>query len=301
MSDPEVHPLLVRLQTGRTEHWAVRTVDGDTPIEAGLDDLLRMPLAEARRIVEAANPPATHVGELLAPVQNQEVWAAGVTYERSRDGRMEESTEASIYDRVYTAERPEVFFKATGPRVVGDGDAIGVRADSPWNAPEPELGLVINADGELFGYVIGNDASSRTIEGENPLYLPQAKVYERACSLGPGIVPAWLVEPPFEIRLQVLRGDAIAYEGTTSTDRITRTFEDLIDWLTAALDFPVGAVLLTGTGIVPDESFSLTAGDVVSIEVPGLGLLTNPVVAVGRDRSTDGTTDGTDDRREGDR
>jgi 2-dehydro-3-deoxy-D-arabinonate dehydratase len=211
------------------------------------------------------------------------VWAAGVTYERSRDGRMEESTEASIYDRVYTAPRPEVFFKATGPRVVGDGDAIGVRADSPWNAPEPELGLVINADGELFGYVIGNDASSRTIEGENPLYLPQAKVYERACALGPGIVPAWAVEPPFEIRLQVLRGDEIAFEGATSTDRITRSFEDLIAWLTAALDFPVGAVLLTGTGVVPDESFTLSAGDVVSIEVPGLGILTNPVVAVGRD------------------
>jgi 2-dehydro-3-deoxy-D-arabinonate dehydratase len=285
MSDREAHPLLVRVQVGDTEHWAVRTVDGDTPLEVGLDDLLRLPLAEARRIVEAADGPASHVGELLAPVQNQEVWAAGVTYQQSREGRMAESTEASIYDRVYTAERPEVFFKATGPRVVGDGDAIGVRVDSPWNAPEPELGLVINAEGELFGYVIGDDASSRTIEGENPLYLPQAKVYERACSLGPGIVPAWAVEPPFEIRLQVLRGDEVAFEGTTSTDRITRSFEDLIGWLTAALDFPVGAVLLTGTGIVPDESFSLSAGDVVSIEVPGLGILTNPVVAVGRDRT----------------
>jgi 2-dehydro-3-deoxy-D-arabinonate dehydratase len=289
MSEREPHPLLVRLRVGGTEHWAVRTVDGDMPLQVGLDDLLRRPLAEARRLVEAAGTPAEHVGELLAPVQNQEVWAAGVTYERSRDGRMEESTEASIYDRVYTADRPEVFFKATGPRVVGDGDAIGVRVDSPWNAPEPELALVVNSDGELFGYAIGNDASSRTIEGENPLYLPQAKVYERACSLGPGIVPVWAVEPPFEIRLQVLRGDEVAFEGTTSTDRITRPFEHLITWLTAALDFPVGAVLLTGTGIVPDESFSLTAGDVVRIEVPGLGELTNPVVAVGRDLTANGT------------
>jgi len=285
MTDREPHPLLVRLLVGREEHWAVRTVDGDTTLDVGLDDLLRKPLAEARRIVEDAPPPAQHIGELLAPIQHQEVWAAGVTYEQSRDGRMEESTEASIYDRVYTADRPEVFLKATGPRVVGDGDAIGVRVDSPWNAPEPELGLVINADGELFGYVIGNDVSSRTIEGENPLYLPQAKVYERACALGPGIVPVWAVEPPFAIRLQVLRGDEIAFEGETTTERITRSFEDLIGWLTAALDFPVGAVLLTGTGIVPDESFTLTAGDVVSIEIPGLGLLTNPVVAVGRDRA----------------
>jgi 2-dehydro-3-deoxy-D-arabinonate dehydratase len=277
-------PQLVRLRLDDGERWALRSEAGDSPVPVTLDELLRMPVADARAAIEAVEGPEEPVGELLAPIGDQEVWAAGVTYERSRDGRMEESTEASIYDRVYGAERPEVFFKATGPRVVGDGDAIGVRVDSPWNAPEPELGLVVNADGELFGYVIGNDASSRTIEGENPLYLPQAKVYERACSLGPGIVPAWAVEPPFDIRLQVLRGDAIAFEGSTSTDRITRSFEDLIAWLTAALDFPVGAVLLTGTGIVPDESFTLTAGDVVRIEVPGLGVLTNPVVAVGRDR-----------------
>jgi 2-dehydro-3-deoxy-D-arabinonate dehydratase len=287
MSEETEGPMLVRLAGRDGERWAVRSAEGDAPLETGLDDLLRLPLAEARAAIESVPAAGEHLGDLLAPVGAQEVWAAGVTYERSRDGRMEESTEASIYDRVYTAERPEVFFKATGPRVVGDGDAIGVRVDSPWNAPEPELGLVVNADGELFGYVIGNDASSRTIEGENPLYLPQAKVYERACSLGPGIVPVWAIEPPFDIRLQVLRGDGIAFEGTTSTDRITRSFEDLVGWLTAALDFPVGAVLLTGTGIVPDESFTLTAGDVVRIEVPGLGTLTNPVVAVGRDRASD--------------
>jgi 2-dehydro-3-deoxy-D-arabinonate dehydratase len=285
MSEGTERPMLVRLAGPDGDRWAMRTAEGDARLETGLDDLLRLPLAEARAAIEAVPEAGEHLGELLAPIGGQEVWAAGVTYEQSRDGRMEESTEASIYDRVYTAERPEVFFKATGPRVVADGDAIGVRVDSPWNAPEPELGLVVNADGELFGYVIGNDASSRTIEGENPLYLPQAKVYERACSLGPGIVPAWAIEPPFDIRLTVLRGDETAFEGTTSTDRITRPFDDLIGWLTAALDFPVGAVLLTGTGIVPDESFTLTAGDVVRIEVPGLGILTNPVVAVGRDRT----------------
>src|SRR3954451_15810273 len=199
-------PQLVRLRLDDGERWALRSEAGDSPVPVTLDELLRMPVADARAAIEAGGGPEEPVGELLAPIGDQEVWAAGVTYERSRDGRMEESTEASIYDRVYTAERPEVFFKATGPRVVGDGDAIGVRVDSPWNAPEPELGLVVNADGELFGYVIGNDASSRTIEGENPLYLPQAKVYERACSLGPGIVPVWAIEPPFDIRLQVLRG-----------------------------------------------------------------------------------------------
>ena len=160
---------------------------------------------------------------------------------------------------------------------------MGVRADSPWNAPEPELGLVLNAAGEVFGYVPGNDVSSRSIEGENPLYLPQAKVYERSCSLGPGIVPVWAApELPFPIAMRVRRGDAIAFEGATSTASLTRGFEDLSAWLMAALDFPVGAILLTGTGIVPDESFSLQAGDLVTVDIEGIGALTNPVIQVGR-------------------
>ena len=275
---------LVRLDLGGETRWAVRTPAGDAPLRVGLDDLLRLSLGEARAVLESAGAAADLGGTLLPPVDSQEVWGAGVTYERSRSGRMEESTEAGIYDRVYRASRPEVFFKATAPRVVGDGQPVGVRADSPWNAPEPELGLVLNAAGQIFGYVVGDDVSSRSIEGENPLYLPQAKTYDRSCALGPGIVPAWAApDPPCDIAARVTRGDALAFAGSASTASITRTFEDLAAWLTAALTFPVGAVLLTGTGIVPDESFSLRPGDVVTIDIPGIGTLTNPVVLVGRD------------------
>ena len=274
---------LVRLDIGGEAGWAARTPVGDAPLRVGLDDLLRLSLGEARAVVESAGSAADLGGTLLPPVDSQEVWGAGVTYERSRAGRIEESTEGGIYDRIYVARRPEVFFKATAQRVVGDGEPVGVRADSLWNAPEPELGLVLNSAGEIFGYVVGDDVSSRSIEGENPLYLPQAKVYDRSCALGPGIVPAWVAPaPPFDIALRVQRGDAVAFEGSTSTASITRRFEDLAAWLMAALAFPVGVVLLTGTGIVPSESFSLRAGDVVTIDIPGIGTLTNPVVLVGR-------------------
>lgn len=276
---------LVRLAVDGEPSWAVRTEVGDAPLRVGLDDLLRGSLGEAQAAVESAGAATTDLGgTLLPPVESQEVWGAGVTYERSRDGRIEESTEAGVYDRIYVARRPEVFFKATAQRVVGDGHPVGIRADSPWNAPEPELGLVLNAAGEIFGYVVGNDVSSRSIEGENPLYLPQAKVYDRSCALGPGIVPAWAAPAlPFDIALRVRRGEDVVFEGSTSTASITRRFEDLAGWLMAALAFPDGVVLLTGTGIVPDESFSLRAGDVVTIDIPGIGTLTNPVVLVGRD------------------
>jgi 2-dehydro-3-deoxy-D-arabinonate dehydratase len=275
---------LVRLDLGGEVRWMVRSEAGDAPLRVSLDDLLRASLDEAQAAVNSAGVATDLGGHLLAPVDSQEVWGAGVTYERSREGRMEESTEAGVYDRIYAARRPEVFFKATAQRVVGDGEPIGVRADSPWNAPEPELGLVLNSGGEIFGYVVGNDVSSRSIEGENPLYLPQAKVYDRSCALGPGIVPAWAAPPPpFDITLRVQRGMSVAYEGSASTSSITRRFEDLAGWLTAALTFPVGAVLLTGTGIVPDESFTLRPGDVVTIDIPGIGTLSNPVVLVGRE------------------
>ena len=282
MNAPTVQ--LVRLDVEGSAHWAARTGNGDAALRDGLDNLLQMSLDEARAAVDLRETAADLGGTLLPPVESQEVWAAGVTYERSRAGRVEESTEAGVYDRVYLARRPEVFFKATAQRVVGDQEPIGVRADSPWNAPEPELGLVLNAGGEIFGYLVGDDVSSRSIEGENPLYLSQAKVYDRSCSLGPGIVPIWAApELPFDIALRVQRGDAVAYEESTSTASITRPFEDLAAWLTAALTFRVGVILLTGTGIVPDQSFTLRAGDVVTVDIPGIGALTNPVVLVGRD------------------
>lgn len=249
-----------------------------------LDDLLRISLDEARAAVESAAPTARLTGDQLAPIGSQEVWAAGVTYERSLDGRVQESTEGDIYERVYLAQRPEVFLKATAPRVVGDRQAVGVRADSHWNVPEPELGLVLNAAGEIFGYVVGDDVSSRSIEGENPLYLPQAKIYQRSCAIGPGIVPVWAApQLPFLITMRVQRGEAVAFQGSASTASITRPFSALAAWLMAALDFPVGAILLTGTGIVPDGSFSLQAGDLVTVNISGIGSLSNSVVLVGRD------------------
>ena len=220
---------------------------------------------------------------LLAPVDSQEVWGAGVTYLRSREARMEESeSDASVYDRVYGAARPELFFKAPAWRVRGPGEEIGIRADSEWNVPEPELALILTAELEVAGYTIGNDVSSRSIEGENPLYLPQAKTYEGSCALGPGIVPTGLVEPPFPIRLTVLRDGAAVLDEETTTARMNRPLDELVEHVGRALTFPAGLVLLTGTGIVPDPGFTLEEGDVVRIEAGGLGLLENRVVRVGR-------------------
>ena len=232
------------------------------PLAVSLDDLLQVSLDEARAAVEAAAPTADLGGALLAPIESQEVWAAGVTYERSRDGRIEESTQGDVYERVYQAQRPEVFLKAPAHRVVADGALGGRPRRLALERPEPELGLVLNAAGEVFGYVPGNDVSSRSIEGENPLYLPQAKVYERSCALGPGIVPVWAApELPFPIALRVAAWGTRSPSRVRPAPRASRAGStDLAAWLMAALDFPVGAVLLTGTGIVPDESFSLQAG-----------------------------------------
>jgi 2-dehydro-3-deoxy-D-arabinonate dehydratase len=247
-----------------------------------LDDILRTSggLAEALAHAPAVGAVAQGLA-LLAPVESQEVWCSGVTYERSREARVEESTEPSIYDRIYDAERPELFFKAPGWRVSGPEGPVGVRQDSSWDMAEPEVGLVLSAEGTIVGYVAGNDMSSRAIEGENPLYLPQAKVYEHACALGPAIVPVGVVEPPFGIRLRIRRGDALVFEGATTTAAMRRTFADLAAWLFRGLPFPVGAVLLTGTGIVPDASLTVRPGDRLEVEVEGLGLLANPVVSVG--------------------
>lgn len=278
---------LVRLRTATGSRWIVRDRDGDHSLEIGLAELLAMPLGEARDRLDAAISVAAvpfDDSAVLAPIDEQEIWAAGVTYERSRDGRVDESIDGTIYDRVYVADRPELFFKAPASRVVAAGEPVGIRADSSWNAPEGELGLVLNSAGELFGYVVGNDMSSRSIEGANPLYLPQAKVYDRSCALGPAIVPAWLVDGPFDITLSVSRDDTVVFTGATSTAAMARTPQELAGWLTAALEFPIGVVLLTGTGIVPGDDFTLAAGDIVTIDIAGVGTLVNPVVVVGSDR-----------------
>jgi 2-dehydro-3-deoxy-D-arabinonate dehydratase len=231
--------------------------------------------------IDAAAEPVVAEIEIEAPVGSQEIWAAGVTYVRSRDARIEEAIDPSPYDRVYEAERPELFLKTPGWRAVGTNAAIGIRADSDWNVPEPELALVADASMQLVGYTIGDDVSSRSIEGENTLYLPQAKTYERSCSLGPAIVPASAVEPPFEIGMTILRDSQPVYEDVTSTDSMARSFGDLLSHLGRALAFPAGAILLTGTGIVPDPPFTLEADDEVRISIDGLGTLVNPVVRVG--------------------
>jgi len=280
---------LRRVATAQGPRWLVRSNEGDRLVDGTLGDLLALPLDDARARLEAA-PNTALSGSVLAPVDGQEVWAAGVTYARSRDERMAESASASVYDEVYAAERPELFFKAPGWRVVGPGEPIGIRADSGWDVPEPELALVFTRHGELFGFVPGNDVSSRSIEGENPLYLPQAKVYDGACALGPAIVPAWIAHEPFAIDLTIERGAEVAFHGETDTRQLTRTWGDLGAWLTAATSFPEGVVLLTGTGIVPDESFTLQAGDVVTVAIDGLGALTNPVRVVGHDLRGHGGT-----------
>ena len=218
---------------------------------------------------------------LLPPIDNQEVWAAGVTYKRSQTARMEESeTSADCYDRVYQSARPEIFLKATPNRVSGPGEPVRIRADSKWDVPEPELALVLNSRLELVGFTIGNDVSSRDIEGENPLYLPQAKVYNQCCGLGPYIVLASSVADPsaLEISLSIERAGNSAFQGETSISEMARSFDDLLGWLGRENSFPNGAFLLTGTGIVPDSDFTLQDGDLVHISISGIGTLSNPVV-----------------------
>jgi 2-dehydro-3-deoxy-D-arabinonate dehydratase len=218
---------------------------------------------------------------LLPPVDAQEVWAAGVTYRRSQAARMEESEEAaSYYDQVYTADRPELFMKATPHRVSGHGQPLRIRADSTWNVPEPELTLVVDAGMRLVGFTIGNDMSSRDIEGENPLYLPQAKIYDQCAGLGPWVTLADSMPPRETIGVDLAirrRGEVVVHE-RTRIGEMARSFEDLIDWLRRDNSFPNGVMLMTGTGIVPGGDFTLEPGDVVDIEIDGIGRLSNPVV-----------------------
>lgn len=220
---------------------------------------------------------------MLAPIERQEVWAAGVTYLRSKAARMEESDfSAQAYAKVYEADRPEIFFKSLPEKVVATGEAVGIRKDAKWNVPEPELALVINSKGRIVGYTIGNDMSSRDIEGENLLYLPQAKVYDRACALGPWInVSALELEArAWTIKLAIHRGGQAVFEGETSVSQMKRKLSDLADWLYRSQTFPYGAVLLTGTGLVPGDGFTLQADDKVRIEISGIGTLENHVVVV---------------------
>lgn len=219
------------------------------------------------------------VSRWLAPIDRQEVWAAGVTYRRSRDARMQESSQASVYDLVYTAARPEIFLKATPHRVVGPGDALYLRGDARWNVPEPEIGLVMNRAGEIVGYTIGNDLSSRDIEGENPLYLPQAKLWDKSCALGPVIA---LDDGSFDathatISVTITRQGQVVFAGSTSTDQIVRPYAELAEYLYRDNRLPDGSFLLTGTGIVPPDDFTLEVGDAVDIAIPGIGALANSI------------------------
>jgi 2-dehydro-3-deoxy-D-arabinonate dehydratase len=221
--------------------------------------------------------------QLLAPIDAQEVWGAGVTYERSKEARQEESEQGgSFYDLVYRADRPELFFKATPSRVVGPGQAIRIRQDTRWSVPEPELTLVLNPRLDLVGFTIGNDVSARDIEGRNPLYLPQAKVYDACCAIGPVVLlsasRSGPDDQPFSITLTIERDARQVFQAATTTARMARRYEELIDWLGRDNRFSDGVFLLTGTGIVPPDEFSLQAGDLVRITIDGIGTLVNPVV-----------------------
>ncbi|GAB7039179.1 MULTISPECIES: fumarylacetoacetate hydrolase family protein [Catenuloplanes] len=274
---------IIRYGTGGDTRVGVAGDDG-TVRRLGVPSLgllLALPLDEIRSLVERGGPVEDGVPERLPPVDGRtEVWASGVTYVRSREARREESRAADVYSLVYDADRPELFFKSAAWRVSGDGEPIGVRPDSAVDVPEPELALVLNAGGEIVGYTVCDDVSSRSIEGENPLYLPQAKVYAGACAIGPGIRPAWEVPDAtaLGITLVVRRGGEVAFEGATSTSLLHRALDDLVEHLFRCTHFPEGAILSTGTGLVPPMDFTLREGDVVEIGVESVGTLTNPVV-----------------------
>lgn len=247
------------------------------------DELIRSPglHARVRASCDGAAVGNIEAASLLAPIASQEVWAAGVTYFRSRSARIEESKDTgggTFYDRVYSAERPELFFKATGRRVIGPSGAVRIRSDARWSVPEPELTLVVNATGEIVGYTVGNDMSSRDIEGENPLYLPQAKVYDGSCALGPCIL---LSEEPIPkstvIEMEIERHGGIEFAGNTTLAELKRDPKDLVEFLFRDMSFPQGAFLMTGTGIVPGDDFTLAPGDIIRIAIEGIGTLENAV------------------------
>lgn len=256
--------------------WAAdgMLLDGDF----SLASLLQLPASEVVAFLTDRHSARSAPKQVQSPIEDQqEVWAAGVTYLRSREARMEESQTADVYDRVYDAKRPEVFFKGNGWRVRGPSEAVRIRRDSDWNVPEPELAIVINSGGEIVGYTAGNDVSSRSIEGENPLYLPQAKVYNGSAALGDGIVLATASElTDIDIRMQIERHGKEVFSGSTNTSQLKRSVQELADCLCAELDFPHGVVLMTGTCLVPDDPFTLQSGDRVAINV-GDASLSNTV------------------------
>jgi len=247
-------------------------------------DHLHQHLHELKQRAPSLNDQQTNLllnSELLAPIGSQEVWAAGVTYLRSRDARMEESKDAggaSFYDKVYAAERPELFFKALPHRVAAHNEEVYIRKDSSWNVPEPELTLFINAGGRIQGYTIGNDMSSRSIEGENPLYLPQAKVYERSAALGPCLyVPQGPIDPATTISIIIRRQDQVVFEDQIGLDRMKRSLTELAAYLFLECRFAPGCFLMTGTGMVPPPGFTLALGDEVDIQIEGIGILHNRI------------------------
>ena len=251
-------------------------------VSLSIDEVFRSsdPIALLRQAWEKGEASDGESSHLLAPVGSQEVWAAGVTYYRSRTARMEESEQAGgdrFYDLVYDADRPELFFKATARRIQDPGAPVGIRSDSAWDVPEPELTLAINREGQVFGATVGNDMSSRSIEGENPLYLPQAKVYSGSASLGPCLLIGSLPGPETEISLRISRNGDDAFHGTTTLSQLKRSYEELAGFLFQENDFPDGALLMTGTGIVPDHPFTLQPGDIIRISISGIGTLENTV------------------------
>jgi 2-dehydro-3-deoxy-D-arabinonate dehydratase len=272
----------VRFGWIRSGHVTLLDLKRDAKIH-GIADILAA--AEPEKLVaqladmQQTTFPATS-SQLLAPVDRQEIWGAGVTYQRSKIAREAESTAAaSFYDRVYTAERPELFLKATPERVVGPGQPVRVRQDSRWTVPEPELALYVTRDRKIVGFTIGNDMSARDIEGDNPLYLPQAKIYAGSCALGPVVTLASAMPPRDQIAidLKIDRGGKPVFQGSTKLSQMARTLESLVEWLFRENSFPHGVILLTGTGVVPPDDFSLQSGDRVRIRITGIGELVNPV------------------------
>ena len=270
--------ILYRLPDG----WVLEHQCKILRLDESLDNLLTQPDLHSfldQRIRTASPSVYLDQSMLRAPIESQEVWAAGVTYYRSRVARMEESVQAStFYDRVYSAERPELFFKCMPAKVVGPNSPVAIRSDASWSVPEPELVLVIDSQGKIVGYTIGNDMSSRDIEGENPLYLPQAKIYNRSCAIGPGILLQNEPLPPkTRITLNIVRGKETVFSGETTLDQMKRRPEDLVAYLYRDQTFAAGCFLFTGTGIVPPDSFTLRTGDAIRIAIDGIGTLLNSV------------------------